>query len=202
MSIFVAWYTERRMNVPHSSDKRVVRTRRVLRDALVALIIERGWDATSIQDVCDRADVGRSTFYTHFADKEDLLLSGFEDLRAMLKLAAKMTPRQGQGLAFVRPLLVHAHDNTRLFRALIGKRSSEAVQRQFLQVIVDMTRDELADGHKSGIALEAAVQYVSGALFQLVVWWVDGRKPLSPTQIGEIFERLTKPVLALGRHER
>jgi AcrR family transcriptional regulator len=66
-------------------DRRIERTRRTLREALIALILERGWDDISVQDVCNRADVGRSTFYTHFADKEELLVGGFDDLRKVLR---------------------------------------------------------------------------------------------------------------------
>lgn len=65
-------------------DRRVQRTRRQLREALITLILERGWDAVSVRDVCEKADVGRSTFYVHFADKENLLLSGFDDLHATM----------------------------------------------------------------------------------------------------------------------
>jgi AcrR family transcriptional regulator len=190
------------MKIPHSSDKRVMRTRAVLRDALVSLIIERGWDATSIRDVCDRADVGRSTFYTHFADKEDLLLSGFDDLRRALKLVTKVNPRGGMGLAFTRPLLEHAYENTRLFRALVGKRSSQVIQRTFLRLVVDLTEEELAGAHKPGLERDAMVQYIAGAFVQLVTWWVDTRRPLPPAQIEELFDRLTRPVLRSTRDGR
>ena len=70
-------------------DRRVLRTRRQLRTALINLILERGWDAVSVSDVCARADVGRSTFYAHFADKEELLFSGFEELHATLATLRK-----------------------------------------------------------------------------------------------------------------
>ena len=73
------------MRIPNSTDRRVRRTRRALRDALLELTLERGWDEVNVLDVCERADVARSTFYTHFADKEELLLSGFDDLRAALR---------------------------------------------------------------------------------------------------------------------
>ena len=66
-------------------DRRVRKTRRALRESLFSLVAERGWDSVSVQHVCERADVGRSTFYTHFADREDLLLSGFDDLKLELR---------------------------------------------------------------------------------------------------------------------
>src|SRR5690242_18297174 len=66
-------------------DRRIQRTRRLLHEAILELIHERGWDAITVQDVCERADVGRSTFYVHFADKEELLVSGFGQLRDHLR---------------------------------------------------------------------------------------------------------------------
>src|SRR3954471_18394318 len=99
------------MKIPKSTDRRVVRTRTTLRDALLPLILERGWEDISVQDVCDRAKVGRSTFYTHFADKEDLLLSGFEDLKSMLRALRPPAEKGRATLRFVRGLLEHARDN-------------------------------------------------------------------------------------------
>ena len=51
-------------------DRRVQRTRQLLQDALIAMVIEKGYDATTVQDIIDRANVGRATFYAHFPDKQ------------------------------------------------------------------------------------------------------------------------------------
>ena len=59
------------------TDRRIARTRRALRESLSSLVMERGWSAVSVQEICERADIGRSTFYLHYADKDELLLSGF-----------------------------------------------------------------------------------------------------------------------------
>src|SRR4051812_15011818 len=67
--------------VVDAADRRVRRTRRNLTDALIGLILERGYEAITVQDILDRADIGRSTFYAHFRDKDALLLSCFDDLR-------------------------------------------------------------------------------------------------------------------------
>src|SRR5205823_2691013 len=117
-----------------------------------------------------------------------LLLSGFDDLRRMLRSVFRAGG--GKPLAFTRGLLEHAHDNKRMFRALVGKRSSQVAQTRFLQLVVELTREDLAG---TG---ETTIQYVAGAFFQLLIWWVDSRSPLSPEEIDAIFQRLTKPVLA------
>ena len=190
-----------RMKVPQSTDRRVVRTRAALRDALVSLIIERGWDEVVIQDICERAGIGRSTFYTHFADKEELLVVGFDDLRRMLRQSSKAAADGGTGFrfTFTRGLLEHAHENRRLFRALIGKRSSQTVQKRFLQLIVELTEEELADKLGEGAHREVTVHFLAGALFQLAIWWLEMRKPLPPADLDALFQRLARPVLATAR---
>jgi AcrR family transcriptional regulator len=65
-------------------DRRVQRTRKLLQEALMTLILEKGYEAMTIQDIIDRANVGRATFYNHFLDKQDLLVSGFAELRVSL----------------------------------------------------------------------------------------------------------------------
>ena len=70
-----------------SMDRRAARTRRSLHQALISLILRKGYDAITVQEIIDEADVGRATFYAHYRGKEDLLRGGFEALRAELKAA-------------------------------------------------------------------------------------------------------------------
>ncbi len=187
------------MTNPNPTDRRVQRTRRTLREALVALILERGWEETSVQDVCDRADVGRSTFYTHFADKEELLLSGFDNLRKELRAHAVAAGPGRRVLGFARVLIEHAQDNLRLFRALIGKRSGQAVQKHFRQVVIDLVRADLAGAVPQGPRLEAAVHYLAGAFVEVVIWWLDTRTGLQPADLEQLVQQLTTPVVSALR---
>ena len=111
--------------LPEPNDRRVQRTRRTLRAALISLLYEQGWDQIAVQDICNRADVGRSTFYTHFADKEELLIGGFEDLRAMIRAGLAQSPASQVPLGFVTDVINHAHANRRLGDADgFGRRSA------------------------------------------------------------------------------
>src|SRR5712691_188833 len=130
------------MKIPKATDRRVRRTRRLLRDALLALVRERGWDEVSVSDVCERAEVGRSTFYTHFAHKEELLLSGFDDLREHLRAETEVAAGASR-LAFLRGLIDHVQENRRLFRALVGKRAGQLAQKNFRQFVFSLVRDDL-----------------------------------------------------------
>ncbi|HKQ68521.1 MAG TPA: TetR/AcrR family transcriptional regulator [Polyangiaceae bacterium] len=177
-------------------DRRVQRTSQTLQIALVELIIRHGWDKISVQALCEQANVGRSTFYTHFADKDELLMRGFEDLRAGTRaLYPPPSPENPKRLAFTRGLIDHANDQVRLFRALIGKRSGQIVQKRFLSLVIDLVGEDLAGLAPAGPALEATVRYVAGAFVEVLAWWVDSRG-VSPVEADELFHRLTTPVLA------
>ncbi|HLA33291.1 MAG TPA: helix-turn-helix domain-containing protein, partial [Rhodocyclaceae bacterium] len=68
-----------------STDRRVQRTRNALREALVELMMERTWDEIGVQDICERANIGRSTFYMHFSSKDEWQQGAFDDLRREIR---------------------------------------------------------------------------------------------------------------------
>src|SRR5450432_1310924 len=133
---------------PDDADRRVRKTRRQLRDALVTLILEKGWDAVSVQDVCEKADVGRSTFYVHFADKEDLLLSGFDELHASL---VRDVARAAEPFHFAAPLLQHAAENHDLLLVVAGRQSSQQLQWRFRDVVFNLVEAELGGSRPAGL---------------------------------------------------
>jgi len=186
--------------LPKTSDRRVKRTHRTLREALVALLVERGWDEISVQDICDRADVGRSTFYTHFADKEELLASGFAELRAALRAQALPggtgASAAASRFAFVTGVIDHAHENRRLFKALVGKRGGQVVVRRFRELVAGLVREDLLGGRAAPTpAQDGAVHFVAGAFFELLTWWLEARNPLLPTEIDRLYRSMAAAAL-------
>ncbi len=185
---------------PRTNDRRVRRTRRALREALIALMLERGWDSVSVQDICDRAEVGRSTFYTHFADKEELLVGGFNDLRQTLRAGLAQSSASRAPLRFARGMIDHAHENQRLFRALVGKRSGQVVLRRFRELIVDLVREDLIVLHESsGPTMGAAVHFIAGAFLELLTWWLDTRNSLQPSDVERLFLQMATPAIEVIR---
>lgn len=184
------------MKVPAVRDRRVERTHRLLRDALVSLVIEKGWDEISILDICERADVGRSTFYTHFADREDLLLSGFDDLKKALRAAARLGDPQRE-LRFMRPLLLHAADNRKMFRALGGKKTALAVQARFRLLVHDLTTEELS-ARLSGVALAMTAAWITGGCVELFARWIDARTAADVDDVDAAIEGFVKKALRPG----
>jgi hypothetical protein len=105
-------------------------------------------------------------------------------------------------LGFVRGMVEHVDENRRLFRAVVGKRSGQAVQKRFQQLLVDLVQEDLAGLATAGPRLDATVHYVVGALFQMLIWWVDNRNPFQPADVDRLFDELTTPVLAVLKRSR
>jgi AcrR family transcriptional regulator len=182
---------------PSRDDRRVRRTHNALRGALVDLIIERGWDGFSVQDLCERADVGRSTFYLHFADKDEVLAGAFADLGRELRaqLASAGTSRP---LAFSRGLLDHAHAHLRVYRALVGRRAAHVVQAKMRALVFELVREDVAARLPAGTCRDAVAAFVAGALFELLTWSLEARPPTTVEEADALFHELAAPALTAG----
>lgn len=178
------------------ADRRVARTRAALRDALLALLLERGWDGVDILSLCERADIGRSTFYLHYPNKEALLQGAFGDLRALLGQAGARTGRSAPGsFAFVGGLIAHVQEQQQVFRAMLTRRSGHVVQERFRDMLVELVADEWPASQRRGWQTQATIHALAGALFQLLVWWLGARRPHSAAEVEAQFHAISRPVL-------
>src|ERR1044072_8198486 len=118
-------------------DRRVRRTRRMLRDALFALVFEKGYDRVTVQDVLDRAAVGRSTFYAHFRDKEALLLAGFDELSDELRRELAALPG-ADPMVPADAVFRFAYERERGFQAMCGKQGGDVVQRHLRKLLAEL----------------------------------------------------------------
>ena len=180
-------------------DRRVARTRARLHEAFLSLMIEKGYEQTTVGDILARADVGRATFYAHFAGKEALLEAGFSELRELLRGAARSEARRGVPLAFSLPMFEHAEGHRPLYRALVGRRSGAAVLQHVRRVVADVVREELAAAAGSGVPAGALEQYVVASFLAVLTWWLDHRTGLSPAEADALFRRLVLPGLEAAR---
>lgn len=188
-------------------DRRVTRSREMLHQALLSLIMEKGYEAITVEEICERANVGRSTFYAHFTSKDDLKRRGLEHLRRELieqqKSASSLTGTSVPGLAFTLTMFEHARDHIHLYRALVGSRGGAIALTTIRHTLCEIVRCELAetrgkDAH--GIPREFAVQYIVGAYMAVLTWWLDGGAKLPPQRIYAAFQRLaTDGIASLGR---
>jgi AcrR family transcriptional regulator len=180
-------------------DRRIARTRATLQHALNSLILKKGYEAITITDICDAANVGRSTFYAHYTSKDDLKRSGLEPLRRLLvdrqrEALATSGDIRDRSFAFSLPMFEHARDHRDHYRALVGGRGGTVSLGTVRQILSDLVHDELnATVHKKSediVPRELVVQYVVGAYMAVLTWWLDGGAKLPPQRIDAIFRRL------------
>jgi AcrR family transcriptional regulator len=173
-------------------DRRAARTRRALHHALMALILRKGYEAITVQDILDEADVGRSTFYAHSTGKEDLLRRGFELLRADLD-AARRSSRGGSepdGLGFSLAMFEHAAGHADHYRAMVGGRAHAIVLAEIRKVLEEMAKRELRAVRNDQLPEELSLQFVVGTLLTTVTWWLERKPKLTPAQVNVLFRQL------------
>ncbi|MFN8077774.1 MAG: helix-turn-helix domain-containing protein [Kineosporiaceae bacterium] len=197
-------------------DRRVRRTRAALRQALLELVVERGYAAVTVQDVIDAADLGRSTFYAHYRDKDDLLLDGLADLRTMLLTASRQTA-QRRWLRFGPALLEHLSEMRTLVRAVLQHEGNATIRRALEATLTELVEQELrggpaapaaqhpaprsprsAYGEGRGIGQDAQavrVRYVVGAFVAVLTWWLTEQPQLRPEEVDGVLCTLLCPGL-------
>ena len=180
-------------------DRRIGRTRQLLREALFSLIKEQGFEALSVQQIIDRANIGRATFYSHFDNKEDLLICGFDELRSALRERQRIAYASGGTLddrvfAFSHDVFTHCDKFRDVFQIMVAKGSGTTIKRVLHQLVLELMREEIRRSHprnlRTSIENEATIQFLSGGLFGLLMWWLAARKPCSIDMINDNFRCL------------
>ena len=167
-------------------DRRVRRTRAALQQALIELIVERGFDKVTVRDVLDRADVGRTTFYAHYRDKEALFASCFADLRTDLQREISALGQDGGPADPTRPLQVifgHVHRHARVYRAVGAG--------HLHRIIVEELRDHLCTHDELRLPVDVVAEYHASALVGLLEWWVRADFPYGPGELAAMVRDLT-----------
>jgi AcrR family transcriptional regulator len=176
-------------------DRRVARTRALLQDALVALIPELGYAAITVENICEKANVGRSTFYTHYVGKDDLRSATIDaHLRSLTHRRVSAEPEtSGRLFAFSLPMLEHAHAFRALHHALLSS-SGETIHDEMRERVRRAVRSELVEKRAGAtdVPVEFAVQYISGAFLALLAWWIAADITLSPAQVDVLFQQMVR----------
>jgi AcrR family transcriptional regulator len=175
-------------------DRRVRRTRAALREALLSLMAEKEYDAVTVQDIIDRADVGRSTFYGHYTDKDDLLHDGLAELRSIVESPDPVAaPGRRRLFGFSLPMLAHVYSHRSIALALFASPRRGRVLDEMQQVVAHGVRDELSALGPPGLPLDAIVSAVVGAYLSLVTWWLRDAPALGPDEVDRMFHALVAP---------
>jgi len=181
-------------------DRRVGRTRKALKEALTDLILEKGYEAVTVQDVIDRADIGRSTFYAHFVDKDDLLMAILADLEVPGPDTTRWTP-DDPAFGWTLELFRHFGSGKRLFKAVASGQSGALARRETTERLETLARAELsrlkAARTLDAFRLEMLVRFLVGTFIGFMDWWMrEENEHLPPEQVDHAFRSLVLPGVA------
>ena len=190
-------------------DRRVQRTLQSLRTALLELIKEKDYDEISIEEITERANVGRTTFYLHYKDKEDLLMEEFSTImyeRAQVLSEIPFSvwvPVSEEDLKkniALQPLFLvfeHIHNNSELYNLLLKSSNSSKIVERIRKISTDaivkfvetkMETDPIP--LLTEVPIEFFAAFFSGALLSVVSWWIREDMHHSPEEVTNMFRSL------------
>lgn len=189
-----------RQNRPEVPDRRVQRTKASLHSALIGLAREKPYPSIAVKEILDRANVGRSTFYTHFRDKDDLLENGISEILGSIQDRPRPDGAVERIVAFSLPILKHVDEHRRAAGPKM-KREGRIVMHEHMQhVLTNLIADELgrmtASRPKEQIPTELVARHVASTFVLVLNWWVESDSALTPGDVDARFRDLVVPALA------
>ncbi len=181
-----------------TTDRRVQRTREQLQQALIDLVSERRYDALTIQDIVERANVGRTTFYLHYTGKDDLFMSCHEAIvgefrsgplyRHPLSREDLLSPEAPAGDAWVRLAPIFRGKDGPLILRRIRDRNAQEIEANLRAAFA---------GVESTIPMDVLASYLAGAQLALVHWWLEqpDARPHTPKTLAQTFHRLQRAAI-------
>ncbi len=174
-------------------DRRKERTRQWFQDALLALIEERGYENITVQDIVDRANTARVTFYRHYKDKEELLKSCLEQIYVEgAKSLRPVAPENwtGPGAPPLNLTLYrHVAENYRLYQALLCGPLSIVVQleiRLYMLIYLKSNLQLLFPGRENDPDLDLLANMVVTSSLGSIVWWLDNERPCPVEHLAQL----------------
>lgn len=172
---------------------RVKRTKILLREALIALIEEKGFDALTIGDLTERAMVSRAAFYRNYQDKYDLVEQIFEEaMSTLLGAVGEMGPEQHPPSVWIR-FFEHIAEYERLYRALLGRKGSSWFAKKMRESLRDLVkkhghrhipgRHSALDSSTLIFSEELVPDLVSAMLVEAITWWLEQGRSCMPREI-------------------
>ena len=183
------------------TDKRKVRTKRLIRDALTELMEDKGFEGLTVRDLTEKAEINRGTFYLHYQDKYDLLgKSEAEILTEIVKITQLIQPKdvltfnQNTALPFIIKLFELFHENSSFMKVILGPKGDakfqgklrDIIKKTFLQnVISKIKKDEML------VPADYLFSYVSSAHLGVIQHWLETGMEKTPQEMAMILSRIT-----------
>ncbi|HIZ83333.1 MAG TPA: TetR/AcrR family transcriptional regulator [Firmicutes bacterium] len=186
-------------------DRRQQKTRTAIFSAFGSLLAEKSYSKITVQEIIDKANVGRTTFYAHFETKDDLLKALCEELFGhIIGSAADCTHThglyagEGQPTSVFCHLLQHLQENDNNILGLLSCESSEIFLRYFKDSLNALIKDQFVSQNRKtnkDIPQDFLVNHISGSFVEMVLWWIKARMKQTPEELDRYFRAVIEPVL-------
>lgn len=184
-----------------TNDRRIQKTQNLLRGALGSLIAEKPYDSIVVKEILDRANVGRSTFYMHFQDKDDLLVSGIHEMLGPVPMGPSPAKGHDSFLWFSLPVFEHHYRHAHAWDDRIGTRGRAILHEHLRRVLANIIRSSMKQDPgpvrkpSRQIPPHLMSEYVASTFVLVLNWWLDKRMALLPSEVNDLFRKLILPVL-------
>lgn len=175
-------------------DRRVKKSQEAIKNAFIELMSEKNFDHITIQDISDRANVGRRTIYDHYTDKFDLLNKLIEEhiyeLRKLCKSAAELSFAEGNLMWFE-----YFERNYSFFSTMLSSKGAPVFRSHFLEFVIEELEDEIdvTEGVNKGLSKDLILKFFGAAIVEIVQAWItNGLTEPTQTvaeQVGTLLDR-------------
>jgi AcrR family transcriptional regulator len=171
-------------------DRRSQRTRQALSEAFVKLLKEKGYSAITVSDLIERANIGRSTFYSHYQDKDDLFVA---QLERVIDVLSHHMPNQREVPFFPSlGLFRHVGEEYELYKAIVWSPGIDLFVKHLQTSLSHRIEQGFQEsGRNFQVPISVMANFIAGSFLTLLKWWLENKMIYSPEQMDEIFKKLT-----------
>lgn len=181
-------------------DRRVTRTKNYMRNAILDLIAERGeYNSIQINEIADKADVARSTFYLHYADKDELLYDALNyDFQNFMNEIREHHQLEFAPLNLIN-ILTYVNEHPRYFQVVLNTvgttKAFDQTRKTFEELLVGWIDFSVFD---ASIPTNMITYHISGTIMNMIKWWLETENDYSPEEMRDyIFELLFSGILKI-----
>ncbi|HEU5374458.1 MAG TPA: TetR/AcrR family transcriptional regulator [Ktedonobacteraceae bacterium] len=171
-------------------DRRVKRTQKLLARALIALTLEKGYEAITIRDITDRAEIGYATFFRHYHDKDallkDVLDVVLDELTGLLQQPIGNTNHAATGTLIFR----YVQEHNEVVHVLLSSRGSSTLAQRIIEAGTQSVFEQNVPLASSPVPPEIAAYHLVTSTISLIQWWVEHQMPYPPERMGVIYQEL------------
>jgi len=184
-----------RKSSPVNIDPRVKRTRRLLRDALVSLILKKDFASITIREITDRAEVAYITFYRHYESLDQLLMEVLDEGLAELMTHIETLAKQSDTSSLEtegRLIFEYIGQKADLFRILLRSQSVTRIRKKVVSNISAIFQKSCVPLERLGnqVTINIASNHIATSLLSLIEWWLENNMKPSPTEMGKVYKSL------------